>query len=514
MSGALAHHRTAAAVTVRVARTRVSWLAWSAAAAGLIGALWSGSLLLTRAQGLTTTAYDLAFFQQLVWRIGHDGAWLTSFDDGSFLGLHFSPLLVVPALIQQLLGHDARWLTVIHAAAIGALAPATFLFARAALRPSRHAALVALGLSIPAPCWAISQEIARADFHPELVGIVLALVAGWAGLTGRVRTMWLLAALAVTAREDVAYAVLGAGLVVAAVAGHRRARRHGRLLSGAAVAWSLAVLGVIMPAIRGDAVVDTARYYAWLGSGPEILLAPFTLTNQIVDAFTRPEPWFVVAGLGISLLGLPLLRPRWLLLVVPPLTATLLSRHLPQPFLLFHYPIILIVPALAATVMGGRRALAILGHPRRRPRRRAGRLLPPAIRAGALLTLTAPALAVAVIQGSLPPFDQSGAWAFVQPPGIDAVRAVAAQVPEDARLVVDEGTAAPLASRRDLALITWPRAGRPADYVLLDRDAWSPSRWASERRMQVARRVQGQGRPVLADDGRFLLLGPVPETGS
>lgn len=515
MLGTLARRRAATALAALAAATRpVSWSAWSATAAGLVGACWAGSLLLARAQGLTTTAYDLAFFQQLVWRIGHDGTWLTSFDEGSFLGLHFSPLLVVPAAIQLLLGHDARWLTAIHAVAIGALAPATFLFARAALRPSRHAALVALGLAIPAPCWAISQEIARADFHPELVGIELALVAGWAGLTGRVRTMWLLAALAVTAREDVAYAVLVAGLVVAAVAGRRRDRRHGRMLAVAAIAWGIAVFGVVMPAIRGDAVVDTARYYAWLGSGPEILLAPFTRTSEIVAALARPQPWFVVAGLGISLLGLPLLRPRWLLLVVPPLTATLLSRHLPQPFLLFHYPIILIVPALAATVMGGRRALAILARPRRRRRRRAARLLQPAIRTGALLTLTVPALVVAVVQGSLPPFDQSGAWAFVQPPAIDAVRAVAARVPEDARLVVDEGTAAPLASRRDLALITWPRAGRPADHVLLDRDAWSPSRWATERRMQVARRVQGQGRPVLADDGRFLLLGPVPETGS
>lgn len=494
---------------MQAARGGEAWRAWQgrlAIAAGLVGAMWCASLLLTRAQGLTTVAYDLAFFQQLVWRIGLDGAWLTSFDDGSFLGLHFSPLLVVPAAIQALLGHDARWLTTIHAAAIGALAPATFLFVRAALRPSRHGGFVALGLAIPAPWWAVSQEIARADFHPELVGIVLALLAGWAGLVGRVRTMWSLAALAMTAREDVAYAVLSAALVVAAVSARRGARRHGRLLAGASIAWGMTVFGVVMPAIRGDAVVDTARYYAWLGRGPEILLAPFTLTSEIVAAITRPEPWFVVAGLGITLLGLPLLRPRWLVILAPPLAATLLSSHLPQPFLVLQYPIILIVPALAATAMGARRALAILGR-----RRRCA--VHPVIRAGALVGLTVPAFIVAVVQGSLPPFDQGGAWSFAQPPGIAAVRTVAAQAPADARLVVDEGTAAPLASRLDIALITWPRAGRPTDYVLLDRAAWSPSRWASERRTQVASRVLGQGRPVIADDGRFMLLGPVPEAG-
>lgn len=493
---------------IRAAGGGSPWLAWSATAVGLIGVVWAGSLLLSRADGLTTAAYDLAFFQQLVWRIGHDGAWLTSFDDGSFLGLHFSPLLAVPAAIQQVLGHDARWLTAIHAVAIGALAPATFLFIRAALRPARQAGIVALGLAVPAPFWAISQEIARADFHPELVGVVLALLAGWAGLTGRVRTMWLFAAVAVTAREDVAYAVMVAALVVASAGAGRRARRHGRLLAGAAIAWGVAVFALVMPFIRGDAVVDTARYYAWLGTGPDVLLAPFTRTSEIVAALTRPQPWFVVAGLGITMLGLPLVRPRWLLLTVPPLAATLLSSHLPQPFLIFHYPIILIVPALAATAMGARRSLAILGR-RRRPRRGAVR---PMIRAGALAALTVPALVVATVQGSLPPFDLGDSWSFAQPASITRVRAVAALTPPDARLVVDEGTAAPLASRLDLALITWPRAGRPADYVLLDRDAWSPSRWAGDRRRQVANRVQAQGRPVVADDGRFVLLGPVPET--
>ncbi|MFP5342151.1 MAG: DUF2079 domain-containing protein [Candidatus Limnocylindria bacterium] len=487
-----------------------AWFGLGALLAGVLGAVWAGSLLLSRARGLATAAYDLAFFQQLVWRIGHDGAWLTSFDDGSFLGLHFSPMLAVPAAIQHLVGHDARWLTVIHAAAVGALAPATFLFVRAALRPSRHAGLVALGLAVPAPFWAISQEITRADFHPELVGIVLALLAGWAGLTGRVRIMWLSAGLALTAREDVAYAVLAAALVVAAVGAGRRARRHGRLLAVIAIVWGIAIFGVVMPAIRGDAVVDTARYYAWLGRGPEIVLAPFTLTGEIIAALTRPQPWFVVAGLGITLLGLPLLRPRWLLLMVPPLTATLLSSHLPQASLILHYPVILIVPALAAAAMGARRGLAVLGRHGRRQRRRGGR---PLVRAGVLAAMTAPALVVATVQGALPPFDDGGAWAFAQPAAIAPLRAVAAQAPSDARLVVDEGTAAPLASRLDIALITWPRAGRPTDYVLLDRSAWSPSRWATDRRLRVATRVQGQGRPVLADDGRFLLLGPIPEAG-
>ncbi len=457
------------------------------------------TLLLRRADGLVTAAYDLGFFQQLVWRIGVDGQWITSFAKGSFLGLHFSPILWVLAMLERIAWPDARLLSLTHAVALAALVPATFLFLRAALSPSRLAPAIAAGLGVAVPFWAVSQEILQSDFHPELLGIVLAVAAGWAGLTGRTRAMWILALIALTTREDVTYAVAVIGLAVWALGRGSSSRTRGKGLCAVAIIWAVVVFAIVLPYFRGDTVVDTARYYAWLGSGPGILLAPLTKGAEIVAALTRDRPWFVVAGLIISLAGLPLLGGRWLLLMVPPLAASLLSAHEPQPSLLLHYPIILLTPATVAAAIGARWALARIS--------RRGRILErawPAI----LIGLALPALVVAGVQGSAPPFEELGWVRYDRPAGIDAVRAVAATVPPDALLIVDEGSLVPLADRERIAVVTWPRPIPLAAYVLIDREAWSPSRWAAERRDVVLRRLLQEGRPILADDGRFMLLGP------
>lgn len=471
------------------------------ALATVAAAAWGVALLWQRADGLATTAYDLGFFQQLIWRIGSDGRWESSFATGSFLGLHFSPILWVWAGLERAIWQDARLLSVGHALTLAALVPTGFLFLRSALRPSRRAGVIAAGLAVPLPFWAANQEVLQADFHPELLGVALALAAGWAGLTGRTLVMWVLAITALAAREDVTYAVAAVGLVVWSLGRGRIARRRGKQLTAVAVIWAIVVFGVVMPAFRGDTVVDTARYYAWLGSGPEILAAPFTKGPEILTALTRERPWFVILGVVVSLVGLPLLSGRWLVLLAPPIAASLLSAHEPQPSLLLQYPIILLTPSIVTAAKGARRVLARIGR-RTRSVRRAG----PAV----LLALAVPAFVVAGVQGSAPPFEELAWGRFERLPAIDALRSVARGVPADALLVVDEGSLAPLASRPRVAAITWLRP-IPADaYILTDRQAWSPNRWAAQRRETVLSGVDRERRPVVMDDGRFTLLGPRP----
>ncbi len=468
-------------------------------AATLLAATWGVVLLWRRADGLGTAAYDLGFFEQLVWRIGLDGQWVTSFADGSFLGLHFSPILWVWAMLERTLWPDARFLSVVHAVSLALLSPAVFLFIRAALRPSRLAAVIAAGLAIAVPFWAVSQEILQSDFHPELLGVVLAIAAGWAGLSGRTTLMWTFLLVALTTREDVSYAVAVIGLAVWTLGRGSRARRRGRMMAVLGAAWAVVVFLVVMPYFRGDTVVDTASYYAWLGSGPGILLAPLTKGAEIFAALTRERPWFVVTGLIICLAGLPLLGGRWLLLLVPPLGASLLSAHEPQPSLLLQYPVILLTPSIVAAAMGTRRVLSLMGR-RARTAQRAW----PAI----LVGLALPAFIVAGVQGSAPPFEEPGWGRFDRPAEIDALRSVAVAVPADALLIVDEGSLVPLADRRRIAVVTWPWPIPFDAYVLVDREAWSPSQWAAQRRDLVLGRLLQERRPTLADNGRFMLLGP------
>ncbi len=518
--------RLAARIMPRAGVSAATWPAFLAVAAGVAATGWASLLLVGRVDGLSAPPYDLAFFQQVIWNVGHNGQWVSSFQQGSFLGLHFSPILAVPALVERLIWADARVLSLFHAAAVGALVPAAFLFLRAALRPSRAAGALAAALAIGIPVWGALQDVIRSDFHPETAGVRLALLAGWAGLRGRPRAMWAFALVALATREDLAYAVGVIGLVVAA-RGRCGLRRHGRILAMVAASWAVIVFGFVMPWIRDGAASDTARYYAWLGGGLGALAAPFTMTDRVVAALTRPEPWFVVAGMVVALLGLPLVRPRWAVLLLPPLVALLLSSHPWQANVTLQYSLILIVPLLVAAGLGGRRVVVVATRLRRRWRwRSTGPRAVPLTRGhstgtarrssglgGAMLLCAAlPAVAGAWIQGSLPPFDNGDPAFLARPASIDRLQRVASSVPGEAHLAVDEGLVAPLAGRAAIRSLVASAPPRDA-YVLVDRDAWSSGPWEARRRDQILDVLESSTRPILADDGRFVLWGPQPGGG-
>ena len=75
----------------------------------------------------------------------------------------------------------------------------------------------------------------------------------------------------------------------------------------------------------------------------------------------------------VALLGLPLVRPRWLLLALPPMVAALLSANEFQANLRLQYGLILVVPLIVAAGFGGRRVLAIIERRLRRRRRQRAR---------------------------------------------------------------------------------------------------------------------------------------------
>lgn len=502
-----------------LAGSRTSAIPWpeiAVAAATLVATVWVGWLLLRRFEGLATASYDLGFFQQVIWNVRVNGSWASSFQPGSFLGLHFSPILVVPAAVQGALGADARVLIVLHALAVGALVPAAFLFLRAAFRPSPLAAPLATGLAIGIPIWAATQSVIRADFHPELAGVVLALLAGWAGLTRRPMLMWGMAIVALSTREDVAYAVALVALVVA-VRGRGRMQAHGRGLLIVSIVAGIVIFGAVMPLLRDGAVSDTARYYRWLGDGTAILTAPLRIPDRLIAAIARPDAWFVVVGMIGAAAALPLLRPTWLLLLVPPLAALVLSAHPPQAAILFHYPVILMTPIIVATAMGVRRALALgtraqRGRPGLGPRRGAS-VARPARGSGPLAPLLAvvvfvPALLSAVVQGSIPPFTHRDGVFPDRPAAVATLRDVARTVPHDAVLVADEGLVTPLADRAAIRRLTAVSRPPAEAYILVDRDAWSPSRGATTIRSRILASLPTSGRRVIADDGRFMVWSP------
>ncbi len=494
-----------------IARRRIATLTASlplivAVAAGFGGFAWMTWLGWRRAEGLATNAFDQAYFQQLVWSIGHGRGFHSSFNPGDFLGLHFSPLLVVPAFLE-LAWPDARVLTLLQAAALGAAAPAAFLLIRAVLGRGRAAVWLALALAAPLPIWPVMQQQVRAGFHTEALALPFVLLAGWAGLTRRTALMFVAALIGLLAKEDQAFPVAVIGLLVAARApGRLRAgpRRQGLMLIGVAAVWAVAVFGVVKPFFRAGVTYDTDVYYAWLGGGIGVVNALFTQTDTVIAALTRPAGWIVAAWLVAGLGGLGVLRPRWLLLVVPPLVAHLLSHQGPQHDVLLQYGLLLVVPALVAAALGGRRLLALLAKARRR---RVVRRVRHRTRPWQLALLAVPALVAAFQAGAVPPFSSYEHGFWERPTAIDQLRSVTAAVPDDAVLSVDWGLASAAASRASLELLPYDD---PAAYVLVDRRPYVTGFFHWADRPAFVAQLEASDRPLLVDDGRFRLWGPKP----
>ena len=425
---------------------------------------------------LLPRAYDQAFFEQVVWNAGHGGGFQSGFSSGSFLGLHFSPLLLLPAA-AELLWPDARVLSLFEAVGLGACAPAAFLLLRDLLPPGRRGTALAAAIALPLPFWAALQGAALSEFHPEVLALPAVMMATWAGLRGRVGLTAVFALVAITAKEDQSYPVLLAGLVVFS---RGTSRRLGLGLAASAVVWGAVVVGLVMPALRDGAPSQLSGYYNWLGDP-----AP----SRVAEALTSPQAWLVFAGMVVSAAGLPLLSPRWLLGVLPPFGASLLSAHDPQQHLGLHYALPLVFPLLLATASGGRRLLGLdLSFP------------------AAVVAL--PALAVAVLLSPLLNLVGGPARGAFEAGGLARLQACTRALPTTAAVSADDSLAAPLAARHRLSPIV---EATPPDWIALDRAGYQPRYVDAGRRSAVVAGLPGSGRRLNCDDGRFQLWGPVHE---
>ena len=439
--------------------------------------------LLWRAERLQVPAYDTAFFEQLVWNAGQGHGLVSGYYGASFLGLHFSPLLMGPAALEHL-WPDARALGLLGALGLALSAPAAYLLLRALLgTPGRW---LAAGLAVAVPLTIAVQNAAGAGFHTEDLALPLLLLMGWAGLQGRWWACWACAVLALSAKEDQAYGVAVMGLLLA-----RRGPqpRQGMALVAAALGWAAAVALVVMPVLRGGVASDVASYYAWLGGASPAGLAA---------ALARPGGWGVLLATIAGLAGLPLLRPTWLALALPPLLGSLLSSHDPQPELHLQYGLPLVVPLVVAAGLGGERLLRWESpHPlRQRPPLLAGALLLPA--------LVAVPFAVRSGFGSLP---ERGP----EDPALGRLLACTQALPPDAPLAADDSVAAPLAARPVERPLPWAAS---TDWVVVDRQLTPPDYVDGPRRSGQLANAPGYGRHLYCDDGRFQLWGPTPVAGS
>jgi uncharacterized membrane protein len=472
--------------TERLGSRTLEW--WIATIAPLTAAalafIWILDSQLLRLYSVTAPTWDLGQTQQLLWSLANGYGWTSSFEYGhNFVGIHLEPILLVIAGVEWLWPSPVVPL-VFSAAGIAAMAPAAALMFRAFLPEHRARTWLALALALPLPFWAATQQTAAEQFHPENMALALAMLAVWAGLSRKPRLLWLLAILVLACKEDQTYTAFVIGLVIWR-AGPAAMRAHGRAVMVLAAIWLVLGVGLLEGLVRKAGYSPDVAYYWWIWSPGD---RDFFLINV-----TRPDAWLVLAGLLLSLVGLPLLAPRWLLLVVPPLLANLMSSHEAQGELHLHYVMILIFPLIVAAAFGARRLLAMPGvHTRLAP--------------AAFLIAAVPALTLGLFFGQVPPALGADGWLYGRTPAVDRLMAAVKVIPAGAPVYADDGAAVWLANRRQIQVL--PSQLPPDRYIVIDRQDWAHRKQAATARADEIALLAASGRRLLFDDGRFQVWSP------
>lgn len=460
-----------------------AWPAVAVALSGLVSFAWILDTQLRRLFGLTAQSWDLGQDQQIIWSLAQGHGWGSSYQNGeNFLGQHLELIFVPIALVEKVWASPVVPL-VFAAAGLAATAPAAYLLLRALFPEHPGRTWLALAIAAPMPFWAATQEAAADEFHPENMALALAMLAAWAGLRGKRVLLWTLVVLVLCCKEDQTYTAFVIGLLVWRL-GAPSMKASGRRVMVLSVAWLVIGSGVVQQVARSGGY-SPVGYYTFFVHPSAAFLA---------GTFLRPDPWLVLAGLILSMLGLPLLAPRWLLLVLPPLAANLLSNHDPQERLQLHYVLLVIFPLIVAAGMGGRRLLA-------------QRTLPARLSA-TLLAGAAPALILGFTAGLLPPALGADAWLYTRPAAADRLLAAARVIPPGAPVYADDGAAVWLTDRMQLNTI--PDQLAPDHYVVIDRQDWYHRNdpIASRTRADVIARMTVTHRRLLVDDGRFQVWSP------
>jgi uncharacterized membrane protein len=294
---------------------------------GLLAAGWAvlfAWLAVTRHLSGGSHAEDLGFTDQVIANFlrgqwfrmsvyAGAAAWNTELDlshlarPDSLLAFHVEPMLLLFVPLYAL-GGDVVWLLVIQpvVVALGAL-PAFALARRWSGSSWVGAAVAAAYLLSPLGQWAVLS-----DFHTSTLAAPVLLLALERVSAGRRLTSLAVAALALSAREDVGPVVVGLGVLAAF---GMRQRRVGAVLVGLGVAWTGVCLAVLRAYGGGGVSPFSERYAAIVANGPPALL----------DALARPADLGYLSTLALSGGWLGLLAPAALLPSLPSLAINLLS---------------------------------------------------------------------------------------------------------------------------------------------------------------------------------------------
>ncbi len=277
-------------------------------------------------------AYDFSMYEHALWNTLH-GRFFHAFGiERNFFSEHASPILFV--LLPFYAAFSSPYvLLVAQGLSLGFAAFATYRLCRASDVPHLAAAAAA-------SMWVLAPPLWRGlvfDFHPEVFGPGLALMAATAARRERWVSYWVWLLLCLSVKEDTALTGLALGTFV--FFWNRKAWRHGAWTCAVSIAWAVVALKVVIPiagAPTGTSNVFLATRYGHLGhSYTEIALKLLTSPGLLWDALTGPP----VRELAASTAYLPLASPLSVVLSLPQLLVHRVTDYDVQRDLRLYYGI-------------------------------------------------------------------------------------------------------------------------------------------------------------------------------
>ncbi len=332
---------------------------------------WTAALLLTttafgaafvanamsRWHNYRTNAFDLAFFDQIIWNTSRGDWFQTTFVGYNFAGQHLEPILLLFVPVYWLGAGPPVLLTTQAIVAAAASIPLYFASRRFGLP-----AVLAGGITL---AYLANPYLHRAldfDFHPEVMVAFPVFTAAWAMAAKRYSLAAALALSTLLFKEDAAFVALA----LAGVLWFEGARRQALATGTTAVVYAVAAVMIIMPLVRGGApsdlvdrygyLVDTTRQTQFL---PRLLLHPWVIPEHL---FAPAQLWTMTLFAGASA-PLAILRPKLLVFLLPGLAVALLASHASQRALELHYSAELVPLVLVFGLLGVRKALRLAPTP-------------------------------------------------------------------------------------------------------------------------------------------------------
>lgn len=324
-------------VVQRKARSLQRWLPLTLVLLGIVGysAFFSYHTVANH-HNLRTSSFDLGLEENIIWNLLHGGEFMKSSPLSGPVGSHFGyhatlfAYVIVPfyAIYQH-----AETLLVFQAILLGAAALPLFLLARRQLS-AWAACVVAIAYLFYPPLHGSNLY----DFHYLPLGVFFLWLTLFLVESGRMRWAALATILTLSVREDVAagLVIIGAYLVLTG-----RRPRAGLILSIVAGSYFVLMKMVLMPRALGD----SSFVYMFQGLLPPgergyggvlktVIANPvFTLTNLL-----ETEKLLYVVQLGAPLAFFPWRRPIGWLCTLPGFFFTLLATgYLPLVQISFQY---------------------------------------------------------------------------------------------------------------------------------------------------------------------------------